>query len=115
MLSNFLGGVGNTKTFWKHYNFLQSSKLTEFIDERFLPEFYCGKNVYIFLSDLYSDIYNMGRGPTPFCKGRAFHFLGFVHFMDDTRYFLEEDPNVVFSMDNFVHGLECNIGVCVFR
>ncbi|KAJ8710088.1 hypothetical protein PYW07_009454 [Mythimna separata] len=78
-------------------------------------EFYCGKNVYIFLSDLYSDIYNMGRGPTPFCKGRAFHFLGFVHFMDDKKYFLEEDPSVVFSMDNFVHGLECNIGICVFR
>nr|XP_049701744.1 uncharacterized protein LOC110382049 [Helicoverpa armigera] len=78
-------------------------------------EYYCGKNVYIFVSELYSDIYNMGRGPTPYCKGRAFHFLGFVHFMDDKRYFLEEDPNVVFSMDNFVHGLECNIGICVFR
>ncbi|CAH1640649.1 unnamed protein product [Spodoptera littoralis] len=78
-------------------------------------EFYCGKNVYIFISEMYSDIYNMGRGPTPYCKGRAFHFMGFVHFMDDKRYFLEEDPNVIFSMDNFVHGLECNIGICMFR
>ncbi|KAG6461704.1 hypothetical protein O3G_MSEX012808 [Manduca sexta] len=78
-------------------------------------EFYCGKNVYIFMSELYSDIYNMGRGPAPYCKGRAFHFIGFVHFMDDTHYYLEEDPNIVFQMDNFIHGLECHLGVCIFR
>ncbi|KAJ0171504.1 hypothetical protein K1T71_013054 [Dendrolimus kikuchii] len=78
-------------------------------------EFYCGKNVYIFVSELYSDIYNMGKGPAPYCKGRGFHFIGFVHFMDDNRYYLEEDPNVVFQMDNYVHGLECHLGICIFR
>ncbi|XP_049880060.1 uncharacterized protein LOC126376607 [Pectinophora gossypiella] len=78
-------------------------------------EFYCGKNVYIFISSLYSDIYNMGKGPSPYCNRRAFHFLGFVHFLDDKKYFLEEDPNVVFEMDNFIHGLECHVGVCIFR
>lgn len=80
-----------------------------------LSEYYCGKNVYIFISELYSDIYNMGRGLTPYCKGRAFHFIGFVHFLDEKRYFLEEDPNVVFEMDNYIHGLECHLGICIFR
>ncbi|XP_063833822.1 uncharacterized protein LOC135082990 [Ostrinia nubilalis] len=78
-------------------------------------EFYCGRNVYLFISEIYSDIYNMGRGPAPYCKGRAFHFLGFVHMMDDTKYYLEEDPNVVFQTDNYIHGLECHLRVCIFR
>ncbi|XP_050671505.1 uncharacterized protein LOC126969917 [Leptidea sinapis] len=78
-------------------------------------EYYCGKNIYIFISELYSDIYNMGRGVSPFCKGRGFHFLGFVHFMDDNKYFLEEDPNIVFQMDNYIHGLECHLGICIYR
>ncbi|XP_041973488.1 uncharacterized protein LOC121729148 [Aricia agestis] len=78
-------------------------------------EFYCGKNVYLFVSELYSDIYSMGRGPAPYCKDRGFHFLGFVHFMDDTKYYLEEDPGVVFQMDNYMHGLECQLDVCIFR
>ncbi|KAI5630844.1 hypothetical protein NE865_16447 [Phthorimaea operculella] len=78
-------------------------------------EFYCGKNVYIFVSELYSDIYNMGKGPTPYCKGRAFYFLGFVHYLDDKKYFLLDDPNVVFQMDNFIHGLECHLGICMYR
>ncbi|XP_073962394.1 uncharacterized protein [Choristoneura fumiferana] len=78
-------------------------------------EYYCGKNVYIFISELYSDIYNMGRGPAPFCKGRAFHFMGFVHFLDDKKYYLEEDPAVAFQMDNYLHGLECHLGICIFR
>lgn len=81
----------------------------------YFPEFYCGKNVYIFVSELYSDIYNMGKGPAPYCKGRAFHFIGFVHFMDDKKYYLEEDPSIVFQMDNYIHGLECHLGICIFR
>lgn len=71
--------------------------------------------MYVFISELYSDIYNMGRSVTPYCKGRAFYFLGFIHFMDEKRYFLAEDPNVVFSTDNFLHGLECNNEICIFR
>ncbi|OWR55660.1 hypothetical protein KGM_213472 [Danaus plexippus plexippus] len=78
-------------------------------------EFYCGRNVYLFVSELYSDIYNMGRGITPYCKGRGFHFLGFVHFMNDNKYFLEEDPSISFQMDNYIHGLECHLGICIFR
>ncbi|KAG7300937.1 hypothetical protein JYU34_015288 [Plutella xylostella] len=78
-------------------------------------EYYCGKNVYLFVSEIYSDIYNMGKGPAPYCKDRGFHFLGFVHYMDDTTYFVEEDPTLVFQMDNFVHGLECHLGVCIYR
>ncbi|CAG9792666.1 unnamed protein product [Diatraea saccharalis] len=77
-------------------------------------EYYCGKNVYIFLSELYSDIYQMGRGPAPYCKDRGFHFLGFVHFMDEKRYYLEEDPTIVFQIDNYIHGLECHLGICIF-
>ncbi|XP_063387830.1 uncharacterized protein LOC134673744 isoform X2 [Cydia fagiglandana] len=78
-------------------------------------EYYCGRNVYIFMSELYSDIYNMGRGPAPYCKGRGFHFLGFVHFMNDNKYYLEEDPSLAFATDNYLHGLECHLQVCIYR
>ncbi|CAH2057250.1 unnamed protein product, partial [Iphiclides podalirius] len=78
-------------------------------------EYYCGKNVYLFVSELYSDIYNMGKGPAPYCKSRGFHFLGFVHFMDENKYYLEEDPSIVFQTDNYIHGLECHLGICIFR
>ncbi|XP_063369806.1 uncharacterized protein LOC134658129 [Cydia amplana] len=78
-------------------------------------EYYCGRNVYMFVSELYSDIYNMGRGPAPYCKGRGFHFLGFVHFMDENKYYLEEDPSLAFATDNYLHGLECHLDVCIYR
>lgn len=80
-----------------------------------VSEFYCGKNVYIFLSELYSDIYNMGRGPAPYCKDRSFVFLGFLHFHDENKYYLLDDPSISFPTDNYLHGLECHIGVCIFR
>ncbi|KAF9423357.1 hypothetical protein HW555_001166 [Spodoptera exigua] len=116
--------IDNMLTMYDNHNAISTEKVATYnyatggaVPNEFYmsQEFYCGKNVYIFVSEMYSDIYNMGRGPSPYCKGRAFHFLGFVHFMDDKRYFLEEDPNVVFNMDNFIHGLECNIGICIFR
>ncbi|PZC71925.1 hypothetical protein B5X24_HaOG212238 [Helicoverpa armigera] len=78
-------------------------------------EFYCGKNVYIFMSELYSDIYNMGRGVAPYCKDRSFVFLGFLHFHDEAKYYLLDDPSISFPTDNYLHGLECHIGICVFR
>ncbi|CAH0596969.1 unnamed protein product [Chrysodeixis includens] len=78
-------------------------------------EFYCGKNVYIFLSELYSDIYNMGRGVAPYCKDRSFVFLGFLHFHDEQKYYLLDDPSISFPTDNYLHGLECHTGLCVFR
>ncbi|KPJ04164.1 hypothetical protein RR46_07923 [Papilio xuthus] len=78
-------------------------------------EFYCGKNVYLFISELYSDIYNMGRGLAPYCKDRSFIFLGFLHFHDEQKYYLLDDPSVSFPTDNYLHGLECHIGICIFR
>ncbi|KOB68236.1 Uncharacterized protein OBRU01_10621, partial [Operophtera brumata] len=111
--------VDNMLTMYDNHNALQTERIatynsaaggavpTEFYISQ---EYYCGKNVYIFLSELYSDIYSMGRGPSPYCKGRAFHFLGFVHFLEDNHYYLEEDPNVAFQMDNYIHGMECNLG-----
>ncbi|CAB3249742.1 unnamed protein product [Arctia plantaginis] len=78
-------------------------------------EFYCGKNVYIFVSELYSDIYNMGRGVAPYCKDRSFVFLGFLHFHDEQKYYLLDDPSISFPTDNYLHGLECHIGICIFR
>uniref|UniRef100_A0A2A4K9U7 Uncharacterized protein n=1 Tax=Heliothis virescens TaxID=7102 RepID=A0A2A4K9U7_HELVI len=78
-------------------------------------EFYCGKNVYIFMSELYSDIYNMGRGVAPYCKDRSFVFLGFLHFHDEAKYYLLDDPSISFPTDNYLHGLECHMGICVFR
>ncbi|XP_063369658.1 uncharacterized protein LOC134657993 [Cydia amplana] len=78
-------------------------------------EYHCGKNVYIFVSELYSDIYNMGRGPAPFCKDRSFVFLGFLHYHDEQKYYLIDDPSITFPTDNFLHGLECHIGICIFR
>ncbi|RVE45700.1 hypothetical protein evm_009670 [Chilo suppressalis] len=78
-------------------------------------EFYCGKNVYIFVSELYTDIYNMGRGVAPYCKDRSFVFLGFLHYHDEQKYYLLDDPSISFPTDNYLHGLECQIGVCVFR
>ncbi|KOB68239.1 Uncharacterized protein OBRU01_10619 [Operophtera brumata] len=78
-------------------------------------EYYCGKNVYIFVSELYSDIYNMGRGMAPYCKDRSFVFLGFLHFHEEQKYYLQDDPSISFPTDNYLHGLECHIGICVFR
>ncbi|KAF9423359.1 hypothetical protein HW555_001168 [Spodoptera exigua] len=78
-------------------------------------EFYCGKNVYIFISELYSDIYNMGKGVAPYCKDRSFVFLGFLHFHDETKYYLLDDPSISFPTDNYLHGLECHMGICIFR
>ncbi|XP_039746741.1 uncharacterized protein LOC120624323 isoform X3 [Pararge aegeria] len=78
-------------------------------------EFYCGKNVYLFFSELYSDIYNMGRGLAPYCKDRSFIFLGFLHYHDEQKYYLIDDPSISFPTDNYLHGLECHIGICIFR
>ncbi|KAG7300939.1 hypothetical protein JYU34_015290 [Plutella xylostella] len=78
-------------------------------------EYYCGKNVYLFVSESYSDIYNMGRGPAPHCRERTFVFLGFLHQQDDTKYYLQDDPSIAFPMDNYMHGLECHLAVCIFR
>ncbi|CAK1543448.1 unnamed protein product [Leptosia nina] len=78
-------------------------------------EYYCGKNVYIFLSELYSDIYNIGKGVAPYCKDRSFVFLGFLHYHDEQKYYLLDDPSISFPTDNYIHGLECHVGVCIFR
>ncbi|XP_060807379.1 uncharacterized protein LOC106135814 [Amyelois transitella] len=116
--------IDNMLTMYDNHNAIKSERVATYNSamggvvpaEFYLSqEFYCGKNVYIFISELYSDIYNMGRGPSPYCLGRAFHFLGFIHFMDDKHYYLEEDPSVVFQMDNYIHGLECHLSVCIFR
>ncbi|XP_041974324.1 uncharacterized protein LOC121729766 [Aricia agestis] len=78
-------------------------------------EFYCGKNVYLFLSEAYSDIYNMGRDVAPYCQDTTFYFLGFFHRQDDTKYYLLEDPSIAFPTDNYLHGLKCHNRVCMFR
>ncbi|KAJ2941333.1 hypothetical protein O0L34_g3533 [Tuta absoluta] len=78
-------------------------------------EYYCGKNVYIFVSELYSDIYSMGKGIAPYCKERSFVFLGFLHFHDEAKYYLVDDPSISFPTDNYLHGLECHVGLCIFR
>ncbi|XP_045540540.1 uncharacterized protein LOC106718657 [Papilio machaon] len=116
--------IDNMLTMYDNHNAIKSERVATYntgsggaVPTEFYlsQEFYCGKNVYLFVSELYSDIYNMGRGPAPYCKSRGFHFLGFVHYMDENRYFLEEDPNIVFQMDNYIHGLECHLGMCIFR
>ncbi|KPJ04162.1 hypothetical protein RR46_07921 [Papilio xuthus] len=116
--------IDNMLTMYDNHNAIKSERVATYntgsggaVPTEFYlsQEFYCGKNVYLFVSELYSDIYNMGRGPAPYCKSQGFHFLGFVHYMDENRYFLEEDPNIVFQMDNYIHGLECHLGMCIFR
>ncbi|KAL4716442.1 hypothetical protein ACJJTC_015870 [Scirpophaga incertulas] len=116
--------IDNMLTMYDNHNAIKTERIATYntaaggaVPSEFYlsQEYYCGKNVYIFISELYSDIYNMGRGPAPYCKGRGFHFIGFVHFMDEKRYYLEEDPNVVFQMDNYIHGLECHLGICLYR
>ncbi|XP_034826509.1 uncharacterized protein [Maniola hyperantus] len=116
--------IDNMLTMYDNHNAIKTERVATFnsgaggaVPSEFYlsQEFYCGKNVYIFISELYSDIYNMGRGITPHCRGRGFHFLGFVHFADDNKYYLEEDPSIVFQGDNFIHGLECHLGICIFR
>jgi hypothetical protein len=67
------------------------------------------------MSELYSDIYNMGRGVPPYCKDRSFVFLGFLHYHDEQKYYLVDDPSISFPTDNYLHGLECHIGICIFR
>ncbi|XP_059055775.1 uncharacterized protein LOC131849679 [Achroia grisella] len=124
LLISLEDAIDNMLTMYDNHNAIKTERVATYnaagggaVPSEFYlsQEYYCGRNVYIFLSELYSDIYNMGRGPAPYCKGRAFHFIGFVHLMDDKHYFLEEDPNIVFQMDNFLHGLECHLGICIFR
>ncbi|XP_063542185.1 uncharacterized protein LOC134750877 [Cydia strobilella] len=116
--------VDNMLTMYDNHNAIKTERVATYnagaggaVPSEFYlsQEYYCGRNVYIFVSELYSDIYNMGRGPAPYCKGRGFHFLGFVHFMDDNKYYLEEDPNISFATDNYLHGLECHLDVCIYR
>ncbi|XP_061723814.1 uncharacterized protein LOC133530026 isoform X2 [Cydia pomonella] len=116
--------VDNMLTMYDNHNAIKTERVATYnaaaggaVPSEFYlsQEYYCGRNVYIFVSELYSDIYNMGRGPAPYCKGRGFHFLGFVHFMDDNKYYLEEDPNLSFATDHYLHGLECHLDVCIYR
>ncbi|XP_048001138.1 uncharacterized protein LOC125237940 [Leguminivora glycinivorella] len=116
--------VDNMLTMYDNHNAIKTERVATYnlasggaVPSEFYlsQEYYCGRNVYLFVSELYSDIYNMGRGPAPYCKGRGFHFLGFVHFMDDNKYYLEEDPSMSFATDNYLHGLECHLDICIYR
>ncbi|XP_013191655.2 uncharacterized protein LOC106135815 [Amyelois transitella] len=112
--------IDNMLTMYENHNSIAAERKATYtgpvpMEFYMSQEYYCGKNVYIFLSELYSDIYHMGRGVAPYCKERSFVFLGFLHYHDEKKYYLLDDPSISFPTDNFLHGLECHLGVCIFR
>ncbi|VVC98931.1 unnamed protein product [Leptidea sinapis] len=113
--------IDNMMTMYENHNSIAAERKATYtggpvpMEFYISQEFYCGKNVYIFLSELYSDIYNMGKGTPPYCKDRSFVFMGFLHYHDEQKYYLIDDPSISFPTDNYIHGLECHIGICIFR
>ncbi|KAL4716437.1 hypothetical protein ACJJTC_015865 [Scirpophaga incertulas] len=113
--------IDNMLTMYENHNSIAAERKASYtggpvpMEFYISQEYYCGKNVYIFVSEIYSDIYNMGRSPAPYCKDRSFVFLGFLHYHDENKYYLADDPSISFPTDNFLHGLECHMGICVFR